>query len=155
MMSTTPTLNPQILGQAESAHRALLEHILAKTGHNYHHWVAISLTAAGGGSIDRDELVQKMAGALKIDDATARAAIGEMTAAELIEAVPVDGPGVHLTNAGQELYGQIRGAISEIITRLYSDFPADDLATAGRVLTEITARANAELARSAPKGEAR
>jgi hypothetical protein len=28
---------------------------------------------------------------------------------------------------------------------LYADIPADDLATAGRVLTLLTARANAEL----------
>ena len=39
---------------------------------------------------------------------------------------------------------RIRGALEEITARLF-DFPAEDLATAGRVLAILTARANAEL----------
>jgi hypothetical protein len=40
---------------------------------------------------------------------------------------------------------RIRGALEEITARLF-DFPAEDLATAGRVLTIVTARANTLLA---------
>jgi hypothetical protein len=53
---------------------------------------------------------------------------------------------LQLTADGQEEYRRIRGRVDETIGRLYADIPADDLATAGRVLTLITARANAELA---------
>jgi DNA-binding MarR family transcriptional regulator len=145
-MTTTPTLNPQILGQAESAHRAILDRILAGPGNTYHQWVALNFTAVSGAAIDRDQLVDQMTGALKIDDPAAREAIAELTAARLLQTQPGDRSPVHLTDAGQELHRQIRTAINETITWLYSDLPADDLATAGRVLTVITARANTELA---------
>lgn len=45
---------------------------------------------------------------------------------------------------GRAKYGQIRGTLEEITGRLF-DFPAEDLATAGRVLALVTARANAEI----------
>ncbi len=50
-----------------------------------------------------------------------------------------------MTSAGQARFAEIRGALEEITSRLF-DFPAEDLATAGRVLAVVTARANAELA---------
>jgi len=87
-----------------------------------------------------------MTGALKIDDSAALAAIAELTASQLMESSPGEDSHVGLTDAGQARYQQIRAAIGEINARLYGDLPADDLATAGRVLTTITARANAELA---------
>ena len=49
--------------------------------------------------------------------------------------------------AAQQLHSRIRTAITEITQRLWGDLPAEDLATAGRVLAIITERANAELAR--------
>ena len=51
-----------------------------------------------------------------------------------------------LTDAGQRLYGQVRAAVTQTTERLWGDLPAGDLATAGRVLTIVTERANAELA---------
>jgi DNA-binding MarR family transcriptional regulator len=53
---------------------------------------------------------------------------------------------LQLTDEGQEAYRRIRSRVDETIGQLYADIPATDLATAGRVLTLITARANAELA---------
>ena len=63
-----------------------------------------------------------------------------------MESLPGEDSRVGLTDAGQARYQQIRTAIGDITARLYGDLPADDLATTGRVLTTITARANAELA---------
>jgi hypothetical protein len=40
------------------------------------------------------------------------------------------------------------GEIDDVMVRMYSDIPPGDLATAGRVLTMLTGRANAELARA-------
>jgi hypothetical protein len=42
---TGPSLNPQIIGQAENALRALLERTLAGTSLAYRHWVALSVIA--------------------------------------------------------------------------------------------------------------
>jgi DNA-binding MarR family transcriptional regulator len=110
--------------------------------------VALNLTAVSGGAIDRDQLVSRMTGALKIDDSAALAAIAELTAAQLLVGLPGEASRVRLTDLGQARHRQIRSAIDEITERLYGDLPADDLATAGRVLATITARANAELASS-------
>jgi DNA-binding MarR family transcriptional regulator len=52
---------------------------------------------------------------------------------------------VKLTDAGQQLYGQIRTAVTQITQRMWGDLPAEDLETAGRVLSIILGRANAEM----------
>jgi len=46
---------------------------------------------------------------------------------------------------GRATYHRIRGALEQITARWF-DFPAEDLATAGRVLSIATARASAPLA---------
>jgi len=74
-------------------------------------------------------------------------AIAELTAAELVRALPGEGSRIGLTEAGQARYRSIRTALGEVTSRLFGGLPAEDLATAGRVLTIITERANAELAR--------
>ena len=145
-MSTTPAFSTQVIGQAENALGALMNRVLARTGGTFRQWVALNLTAASGGAIDRGQLVSRITGAVKIDDSAALAAIAELTASRLMESVPGEDSRVGLTDAGQARYQQIRTAIGEITARLYGDLPADDLATTGRVLTTITARANAELA---------
>jgi DNA-binding MarR family transcriptional regulator len=141
---TATTLNPQVLGQAERAHRALLDRKLAGTGLAYHHWVA--LTLIGGGRPDGDELVATIAGAVKIDTAAARKVLDELADAELIE---TQDSVVELTAKGQETYGRLRAAVDQTIGSLYAGIPSDELATAGRVVTLLTTRANAELDRGA------
>ncbi|MCW2913706.1 MAG: hypothetical protein JWN52_1774 [Actinomycetia bacterium] len=143
MTSTAaPTLNPQILGQAEMAHKPFLERILAPTGTTMNQWVALKLTAVSGGAADRDQLINRIAGALKIDDAAVLAVIAELTTAELLTDLP--GQKLGFTDAGQALYQQINSATGEIIARVYGDIPVEDLTTAARVLTIITDRLNAE-----------
>lgn len=53
---------------------------------------------------------------------------------------------MRLTDAGRELYETTTQETAEISARLYAGIPAEDLAVAGRVLTLVTERANAELA---------
>lgn len=50
-----------------------------------------------------------------------------------------------LTDAGQQLHTRIRTATTQVTQRLWGDLPVEDLATAGRVLSTVLARANAEL----------
>lgn len=150
-MSTTPTVNGQVIGQAHYATRAVLERLLARTGATtFHQSVALNVTADSGASLERGRLIARMTTTLKIDDSAALATIDELRASELLEPLPGDESRLRLTDAGQALNREIRAGVDEITAQLYNDIPADDLAAAGRVLTLITARANAELADAQP-----
>jgi hypothetical protein len=140
-MPDYPPLSTQIIGQAESALGALLEPLLTGTGITFHQWLVLTVTAASGASIDRDQLIARISAARKLDGAAVETAIAELAAAGLVTA---DGP-VALTDAGRTRYHGIRGALEEI-TALLFDLPPEDLATAGRVLSIVTSRANALLA---------
>jgi DNA-binding MarR family transcriptional regulator len=142
-MAGTHRLNPQILGRAENAHRALLIRVLDGSGVTYEGWVALSL-ASGGEALSRDQLVDKTASALKIDRAAALDTVTELTAAGLVEAMP-DGSPSRLTESGQELHRRARAQIVDIISRIYAGVRDEDLEVAGRVLIDLTARAEAEL----------
>lgn len=123
-----------------------LDRQLAGTGLTEPQWVTLTLTVASGGTVDRDQLIGRVAGVLKVSQAEAQAHITELAAAQLLQAPDGEGSPVKLTDAGQQLYGQIRTAVTQITQRLWGDVPAEDLATAGRVLSTVLARANAELA---------
>lgn len=140
-MQVYPTLSTQVIGQAESALGALLDPILARAQTSFQQWLVLTVTSAAGGEIDRGLLVDRISGARKIDGGEAESAIGELDAAGLVEA----GGRLTLTESGRARYGQIRRAIDQVTARLF-DFPVQDLATAGRVLSVVTKRANAELA---------
>jgi DNA-binding MarR family transcriptional regulator len=139
-MQTYPSVNTQVIGQAESALGAILDPLLARTGTTFQQWLVLTVTAASGADIDPATLVARIASARKMDGAEVETAIGELAAAGLARAASR----ITLTEAGQARYTGIRTALEEITARLF-DFPAEDLATAGRVLAIITARANAEL----------
>jgi len=153
-MSSYPPLNTQVIGQTESALGALLEPLLADAGITFQQWLVLTVTAASGGRTDRGQLVARIAGARKIDPTEVESAIAELTAtglatAELAtaELATATGP-LALTDSGQDMYQRIRGAIDELNAELFA-FPPEDLATAGRVLSIVTERANAVLARHA------
>jgi hypothetical protein len=148
-MSTTPTLNGQVLGQAERATRAVLDRMLERHGLGFHEWVAVNRTATTeGGTIHKGALVGQLGQGLKIDEAAARAAVDSAVAAGVLaeDGDNGDGDTIGLTDAGRTEYERITGAIAHVTARLYGDLPAEDLATAGRVLTIVTERANALLA---------
>ena len=144
-MPVTPTLSPRVIGQAENAHRPLMNRILARSGTMFPQWVALTKVAADGGTADRRQLIDAITGALKIDDAAAAEALAGLAAADLLEALealPGTGSRVGLTPPGQARYREIRAAVDRVTARLYGDIPPAELATAGRVLALITARAN-------------
>ena len=143
-MSSYPPLNTQVIGQTESALGALLEPLLADAGITFQQWLVLTVTTASGGRTDRGQLVARIAAASKIDGMEVESAIAELTAAGLATAT---GP-LALTDSGQDAYQRIRGAIDELNAELFA-FPPEDLAAAGRVLTIVTERANAVLARHA------
>ena len=145
-MSTSPTFGTPVIGQTEKALNAILARQLAGTALTEPQWVTLTLTVMSGGSVDREELTGRVAGALKVSDAQAQAHIAELAAEQLVLAADGEESLVTLTDAGRELHARIRTAVTQITQRLWGDLPAEELATAGRVLSTVLARANAELA---------
>jgi hypothetical protein len=140
-----PTISTRVIGQAEKTLNAILGRQLAGTGLTEPQWLILTLAVTSGGSADRDQFTRMVADALKISEADAQARIEDMVAAQRLE-ITGAGSAVTVTAAAQQLHSQIRATIADITQRLWGDLPADDLATAGRVLAIITERANAELA---------
>ena len=139
-MTTTTTLNGQILGQAERATRAVLDGLLAEIGTPFVEWVGLNLLATGGPRPVDDLVEQVRTGLLEpLDDV--RAAVGHLVADGLVAGSPVA-----LTAAGAARHAAIRERIAVVTGGLYADIPAEDLATAGRVLLTVTERARAALA---------
>lgn len=137
----TPTLNPQIVGQAENAHGAIMNVVLAGTGLNRDRWVTLTLTMAAGGTIGRADLVARVTGALKISAEAARATVTELTGAGLL----AGSDQLAASGSGRALFAKVRGDIGPIIERAYAGIPAEDLQTAARVLMAVTAGLNREL----------
>jgi DNA-binding MarR family transcriptional regulator len=135
---TATTLNGQIIGQAERSTRAVLDRLLATTGTTFDQWVAINL-AATTAPAGPDELAAGLTTGLQLDPAAAAAVIRDLAAAGLLS------PQAALTPAGRRRHQEISAGIAAITERLYGGLPADELATAGRVLATVTERARDEL----------
>jgi hypothetical protein len=145
-MSTYPSLSTRVIGQTEKTLNAILDRELAGTGLTEFQWVILTLAVTSGGTVERDQFTRQVAGALKISEAEAQARADEMVAAQQLQA-PGAGSALTVTQAARELHGRVRAVVAEITERLWGDLPAEDLVTAGRVLSIITERASAELAR--------
>jgi DNA-binding MarR family transcriptional regulator len=143
-MPAYPTLSTQVIGQAESALGAILGPILTQTQTSFEEWLVLTVTTASGGEIDQDQLAGRISGARKIDPEVVRAAIRSLADAGLV----AGSPQLHLTEAGKERFQQIRGRIDTVNAQLFGDLPAEDLETAGRVLSIVTARASAVLSQA-------
>ena len=142
------TLTPRIIGQAENAHRPVLDRVLARTATTFHQWVALTLMGGDRATVEREQVARRLADALKVDAGVGRAALAELIASGLLEERPGDGPRVGFTEAGLTRFRAIRGEVDAVVQRVYSDVPTEDLETAGRVLTRITARLTDELGRA-------
>jgi len=149
-MSTYPVLSTRVIGQAEKTLNAILAQQLAGTGLTEPQWVILTLAVTSGGTAGRERFTRMVADALKISETDARARIGYLVTAQQLQ-ITGEAPAVTVTGPARQSYGRIRTAIAGITQRLWGDLPAEDLATAGRVLAIITDRANAELA-GAPGG---
>ncbi len=100
----------------------------------FEQWVVLNRTATG-------ELASAdlLAGRLRIPVPAAADALAALRDRGLLD------PDGALTPAGRARHAEISAGLAGITARLYGDLPADDLAVAGRVLTLVTARAQAEL----------
>jgi DNA-binding MarR family transcriptional regulator len=149
-MTTTSavTLNPQIVGQAENAHAAILTRALLGTGVTKNQWVPLSLAMATDGTVQPGELADRAAAGLKISRSDAAAVISDLVAAGLLADARGESGPVVVTDDGRALFGRVRGATGQIVGRAYADIPAEDLHVAARVLATITSRLSRELGES-------
>ncbi|MBW8738047.1 MAG: winged helix DNA-binding protein [Streptomyces turgidiscabies] len=147
-----PTLNPRVIALAHYAGRAVLESVLAWRGVTFQQSVTLRLVAVADGPVDREWLVGEVVDALKIGESEVRTVVEELVEARLLS---VDSAHLAVTDAGRELYRTTTAETAPLTARIYAGIPADDLAVAGRVLSLINERANAELAASAGPGRTR
>ncbi|MGW7284481.1 hypothetical protein ACWGH4_03135 [Streptomyces sp. NPDC054847] len=155
MSSTTPILlNSQLIGRAHYAARALLDRELNRTGTTFHQSMALNATAAEGGFAETSRIVELLTATLKIDGTTAGDTVAELLATELLEPLeplPGQGPRVALTETGRAEQSRLAAVATEFGPLVYGGIPEADLAVAGRVLTEVIARANAAYERTADR----
>jgi hypothetical protein len=144
MTTTTPLLNPRVIALAHYAARGVLERVLARHGATFQQSVTLRVVAVADGPVERGHLVDGVVGSLKIGAAEAHAVVDELIAAELL--APLEPSRVRITDAGRELYDRTSAETAPITARIYDGIPTEDLAVAGRVLTLIADRADAELA---------
>jgi len=147
-MSTGPTFSTQLIGQTEKTLNAILDRLLAGTGLTEHQWITLTLAVTSGEALDVPAFVSHVAEVIKITEAEALARVDELATAGLLAEPDVAASTVRLTDAGSELQRRIRSSVVEITDRMWGDLPAEDLAAAGRVLTTVLERANAELVRA-------
>jgi hypothetical protein len=138
--TATAVLTPQLLGRAENLHRAGLTRTLAGTGLDYPGWVALKL-ASGAAPAPRTELAARIVAASRIEPDRIEAALDRLLAADLLRQQDT----LSLTPAGAELVRTLTATVTGNVERIYGSVPAEDLATAGRVLTAINAAFEAEL----------
>jgi hypothetical protein len=147
MTTPSPTsLNGQILGQAGNATRALLNRLLAESQTPVNGWIALNLANSLGGTAARAVLIDRMVDGLKEDEPTVVASVQSVLDAGLLAPLPDDPSQLTLTEAGRERFAEISAGVGRIAQSLYGSLPPEDLATAGRVLSIVTERANALLA---------
>ncbi len=139
-MTTAPTLNGQVIGQAAIATRAVLDGLLAETGVAFNDWVAVNLLGTTG-ELAPVALVQQLATGLRIDEASARSVVASVRRGGLLEGTST----LTLTGSGSVHFARITAGIAAVTERLYGDIPVDDLVVARRVLETVTSRARAEL----------
>ena len=145
-MTQTPVLTGQDIAEAQGAVQALLERILAETGTTSREYVVLRVLAAPGAFDNPTTLHEFLAGQRQLD--LTPDAIGELlTGLErrgLAAGTAKHGPGpAELTPKGAALYRGLSETIAPRTTELFSNIPAEDMATAHRVLRDIIRRASA------------
>ncbi|MFC8146837.1 MarR family transcriptional regulator [Streptomyces paradoxus] len=144
MTTTTPLVDPRVIGLAHYAGRALLQHVLDRHGMTFQQSVTLRLAAIADGPVGREQLVAGVTEALRTEAGEVHGVLDELIAARLL--APDGEAEVRITDAGRALYATTSGETAPLTARIYDGIPAEDLAVTGRVLTLITERYGTELA---------
>ncbi|MFD3698797.1 MarR family transcriptional regulator [Streptomyces sp. NPDC058646] len=141
--TTAPVADARALGLAHYAARGVLEQVLARHGITFQQQVALRAAVTADAPQTPDDLVAQIRSSLKADPADIRATLDELLAKHLLVA---DGAHLRPNGAGRELIAAVGAETAPIAARIWGGIPAEDLAAAGRVLTLVTERADAEFA---------
>lgn len=147
MNTTAPaTLSPSVIGQAEKHHTAVLVRALAGTPLDEKQWIVLNQALAADASVDPAAHIARVAAMTQWNPADTGAALAALLEGGLMRATA--GDLVEPTEDGATLAGKVRGESGAIVAAAYGAVDSEDLATAARVLTTITARMAEELARA-------
>src|SRR5262245_625837 len=146
-MPPAATLTGQDVGEAEGALTALLNQALAASniGITRPQYIALRVLALRGPAPSPAALHDYLAAQpqLGLDLAQVGELFRGLEASGLVTGSAPDGPGpTQLTPQGAALNAELADIVAAITKRLYADLNPDDLATAHRVLVEVTQRAN-------------
>ncbi len=146
-MSPPATLTGQDVGEAEGALTALLDRVLAgaNTGITRSQYIALRVLSLRGPAPSPAALHDYLAGQPQVglDRPQVAELFQSLEARGLVTGSAPDGPGpTQLTPEGTALNAKLAAAVAALTKRLYADLNPDDLATAHRVLVEVTERAN-------------
>jgi len=146
-MAPPATLTGQDVGEAEGALTALLNRTLAETntGITRTEYIALRVVALRGATVSSIAIHEYLARQpqLALDQSHVRELLHSLEARGLITGSAPDRPGqIQLTNEGAALLNRLADAVTGVTQRLYADLDPDSLATAHRVLVEVTERAN-------------
>ncbi|HZD70147.1 MAG TPA: MarR family transcriptional regulator [Actinomycetes bacterium] len=141
------TLTGQDVGEAEGALTALLNKVLAdaNAGITRTQYIALRVLALRGPAPSPAALHDYLAGQPQVglDLPQVAELFHSLEARGLVTGSAPDGPGpTQLTPEGAALHADLADAVAGLTKRLYADLNPDDLATAHRVLVEVTERAN-------------
>jgi DNA-binding MarR family transcriptional regulator len=144
-MTQPPVLTGQDIAEAFGAVQGLQEQALAGTGSTAREHVVLRVLAGGGPFESPASLHELLAGQrqLALSTAAARELLAGLEARGLAIGTAKDGPGpARLTPEGTEELRRLNEAIAPSVRDLYSGMPAEDLATAHRVLRQVIDRAD-------------
>jgi DNA-binding MarR family transcriptional regulator len=147
LMAQPATLTGQDVGEAEGALTALLNQVLAASnaGITRPQYLALRVLALRGPFPSPAALHDYLAGQPQVglDLPQVAELLHGLEARGLVTGSAPDGPGpTQLTAEGAALNAKLADAVAAVTRRLYADLDPDDLATAHRVLVEVTQRAN-------------
>jgi DNA-binding MarR family transcriptional regulator len=145
-MPAPATLTGQDVGEAEGALTALLNQALTRTntGITRTQYIALRVLALRGPALSPADLQDYLAGQPQVGLDRPRVAelLRGLEARGLVTGSDPDGSGpAQLTAEGAALHARLADAVAALTRRLYADLDPDDLATAHRVLVEVTERA--------------
>jgi hypothetical protein len=139
-------LSPQIVGQLEKRHEAILEKVLAGTSLDDKQWITVQVALGAAGGIGRNDLVGRVSGLAALNPAVIETAIAGLVSASLVEEVSGAAHLLVVTPQGRELVSALRAKVQGLIGPAYGSVSPEDLATAGRVVVAITNRLSEVLA---------
>jgi DNA-binding MarR family transcriptional regulator len=142
-MTSEPTLTTRTIGETESALNGLLFKVLGDTGLDELGWVAMRLLALMPPPVSAAGLTTQLRESRKVDEATASGVLAELEARGFVQRT---GDDVSTTPEGARVFEHLSGEVGALTAHMWDGLDSADLATAERVLTTITRRANALLA---------